>query len=176
MDPISIAMALAQFAPGIIKWVTGSDKAQEAAQKVVEVAQAATGTMTGQDALQKLQASPEAVLAFRQALAAQEADLDKAYLADRQSARAMAVDLAKAGQRDIKPWMIAADTLGLVSCVVAIVHFHGVLPPGVETLLTTIATIFGLCLRDAHQFEFGSSRGSQEKSDQLAQLATRVPK
>lgn len=30
-------------------------------------------------------------------------------------------------------------------------------------LLSGIAGIFGACLRDAFQFEFGSSRGSREK-------------
>lgn len=31
----------------------------------------------------------------------------------------------------------------------------------------SIAGFFGLGLRDAHQFEFGSSRGSQEKNELL---------
>jgi hypothetical protein len=35
-------------------------------------------------------------------------------------------------------------------------------------MISAIASFFGLGLRDAHQFEFGSSRGSQEKTDILA--------
>ena len=35
MDPITIAMGLAQFAPQIVKWISGSDKAAEAAATVV---------------------------------------------------------------------------------------------------------------------------------------------
>ncbi len=42
MDPISIAFGLAQFAPQIIKWITGSDKAADAAEKVVDIAEAVT--------------------------------------------------------------------------------------------------------------------------------------
>ena len=44
----------------------------------------------------------------------------------------------------------------------------------VITLVTTVASIFGLCLRDAHQFEFGSSRGSRDK-DVLLSLPPAAP-
>ena len=81
MDPISIAFGLAQFAPQIIKWITGSDKAAEAAGQVVDIAETITGR-TGPAALDALKADPALVLQFRQAVMASEADLDKAYLAD----------------------------------------------------------------------------------------------
>lgn len=38
--------------------------------------------------------------------------------------------------------------------------------------LSTINSYFGLCLRDAHQFEFGSSRGSRTK-DETKDVRTR---
>ena len=34
MDPITIAMGLAQFAPQLVKWITGSDNAAAGAQKL----------------------------------------------------------------------------------------------------------------------------------------------
>jgi hypothetical protein len=37
-------------------------------------------------------------------------------------------------------------------------------------LLSAISGIFGACLRDAHQFEFGSSRRSQIKDATIAQI------
>ena len=51
MAPLLLAMELAQFAPGLVKWITGSDKAADVAGKVVDVAQAITGTGTGEEAL-----------------------------------------------------------------------------------------------------------------------------
>jgi hypothetical protein len=41
MDPITIGMALAQFAPSLIKIFTGSDKAADVAGKVVDIAKTA---------------------------------------------------------------------------------------------------------------------------------------
>ena len=37
-------------------------------------------------------------------------------------------------------------------------------------IISTVAGIFGACLRDAFQFEFGSSRGSRDKDELLAQM------
>lgn len=169
MDPITIAMGLAQFAPQIVRWISGSDRAAEAAETVVGVAQAVTGKASGTEAFHTLKADPSKVLEFRQALAAQEADLDKAYLADRVDARRRDVELARAGQRNRRAdVMIALDVVGLVTCLAVLVLFKGSLPGEVVGIVSTVAGIFGACLRDAHQFEFGSSRGSREKDDLLA--------
>lgn len=68
MDPITIAMSLATFVPQLAKWITGSDKAEQVAQKAVDIAQAITGKVTGDEALQALQADPALVLQFRKAV------------------------------------------------------------------------------------------------------------
>jgi hypothetical protein len=72
MDPITIAMGLAQFVPQLTKWMTGSDKAEQVAQKAIEIAQAVTGKQTGDEAVKALQADPALVLQYRQAVLAQE--------------------------------------------------------------------------------------------------------
>lgn len=172
MDPITIAMGLAQFAPQVLKWITGSDKAADAAGAVVEIAQQVTGKGSGDEAFQALKADPALVLQFRQAIAAQEADLDKAYLADIQNARSRDVDLHKSGYRNTRAdVMVLLDVIGLIACLVVIAMFRAQLPGEVVGLLTAIAANFGACLRDAHQFEFGSSRSSREKDATLASIA-----
>jgi hypothetical protein len=169
---IPIAMQLAQFAPGIIKLLTGSDKAEEVAGKIVGVAKAVTGTADGPEALAKLQADPEKVMQFQLAFAAQQAELEKAYLADVQSARARDVELHKAGfQNRRADVMVALDVLGLIACLLVLVFFRASLPGEVVGILSTIAGIFGACLRDAHQFEFGSSRSSQAKDATISKLS-----
>lgn len=60
--------------------------------------------------------------------------------------------------------MVILDALGLIACLVVLGLYRQDLPPEALTLLTTVASLFGLCLRDAHQYEFGSSRGSREKT------------
>ncbi len=72
MDPITIAMGLGQFVPGIIKWMTGSDKAEAIATKAIDIAKTVTGQPSGDAALKALQADPNLVLQYRKAILDQE--------------------------------------------------------------------------------------------------------
>lgn len=170
MDPITTAMALAQFAPQVIRWITGSDKAGEAAEKVVDIAEAVTGK-GGMDAVDALRADPTLVLQFRTSLLQIEADLDKAYLADRADARARDVALAQAGRNNRRAdVMIIGAVIGLLACLFVLVRFQGQVPGEVVGIVSTVAGLFGACLRDAFQYEFGSSRGSADKSALIEKL------
>lgn len=169
MDPITIAMALGQLVPGIVKLVTGSDRAEEVAGKVVDIAKTVTGTAGGEEALAAIKADPDKLLAFRQEMGAQQADLEKAYLADRSDARKRDIALHQAGYRNVRAdLMVLLDVVGLVACLATIAFYRSQLPGEVVGIISTVAGIFGACLRDAHQFEFGSSRGSAEKTALLA--------
>lgn len=91
-------------------------------------------------------------------------DLEPADLQDVQSARARDAELGKAGCHNTRAnVMVAIDAIGLIACLVVLGLYRQSMPGEVATLISTIASIFGLCLRDAHQFEFGSSRGSRDK-------------
>lgn len=170
MDPITTAMALAQFAPQIVKWLTGSDKAAEAAGQVVDIAEAVTGKR-GPDAVGAMETDPALVLQFRTALLQVEADLDKAYLADRADARARDVALAQAGRNNRRAdVMVVGAVVGLLACLFVLVFFRGQIPGEVVGIVSTIAGMFGACLRDAFQYEFGSSRGSADKSALIEKL------
>lgn len=137
----------------------------------MDIAKKVTGKATGDEALAAIQADPNLALEYRKAVLESEAELDKAYLADRADARARDIELHKAGfgnrRADV---MVALDVLGLISCLVVLVFFRSTLPGEVVGILSTIAGIFGACLRDAHQFEFGSSRSSQTKDVVIANL------
>lgn len=170
MDPVTVAMGLAQFAPSVIKWLTGSKDAEKVARDVVGVAQTVTGAASPQEALQRIQSDQAAQIAFRDKLMEREAELDKAYLVDVQSARARDVELRKAGDNSRADRMIIGDIVGLVVCLAVLIFFRKDLPGEVVGIVSTIAGIFGACLRDAHQFEFGSSRGSKEKDAILGRM------
>jgi len=168
MDPITLAMGLAQFAPSVVRWLSGSDKAEQVAQRVVDVAEVVTGRQ-GPQAIEAMQADPALVLQFRQALAEIELEMERAYLADRQDARGRDVAYVQAGRRNVRAdVMVALDALGLIVCLVVLALYSDRLAGEAIALISTVASIFGLCLRDAHQFEFGSSRGSAEKTELLA--------
>lgn len=171
MDPITIAMGLAQFAPQVVKWLTGSDKAEAAAEAVVSVAQAVTGK-PGPEALALITADPALQLQFRQGVLTIEAELDKAFLVDRQDARKRDVELAKLGHTNRRAdVLIGLAFLGCVS-VVALLATGWI--NGAEAIggfLIALGTRFVGMIGTAFDFEFGSSRGSKEKSDELSRKA-----
>lgn len=170
MDPISAALGVASLAaPYIGKWLFGDDGAA-VAQQVVAVAQKVTATDSPAAAQQALQANPELVAQLQTQLATLNADLERAYLQDRQSARARDVELARSGRSNVRAdLMVAGVTLGLIACIVVLAFYRSQVPGEVVGILSTVAGIFGSCLKDAFGFEFGSSRSSKEKDALIAQ-------
>jgi len=167
MDPITIAMGLAQFAPQVIRWVTGSDKAEQAAGKVLEIAQAVTGKQ-GPDALEAIKMDPAMAMQFRQAVMASEADLDKAFLGDRQDARKRDVALAQAGRYNWRADILAVLSVGgLVVCMWFIAKDSD-MPERAVNAIMFVAGVLASAVRDVYSFEFGSSRGSKEKDEIIA--------
>ena len=59
--------------------------------------------------------------------------------------------------------MVIAAAVGLLSCLISLALFRSNLPGEAVGIISTIAGIFGSCLKDAYSFEFGSSRGSKVK-------------
>jgi len=168
MDPVTIGLALASnFAPSLLRFFGAGDASVAVAEKAIDIAKQVTGTGDGDSALAALQADPALAHEYRMAVLKQDGDLESAYLADRQDARARDVAMRQAGYANRRAdLMVIADVIGLIACLVVLALFRKDIPGEVAALLSTIASLFGLCLRDAHQFEFGSSRGSREK-DQL---------
>ena len=60
------------------------------------------------------------------------------------------------------------------ACLVVITFYRTEIPGEVIGMLGTIVGIFGAGLRDAHMFEFGSSRGSKDKDAQKDDLVSRL--
>lgn len=170
MDPITVAMGLAQFVPGIIKWITGSDKAEQAAGKVVEIAQVVTGKSTGAEALAAIRGDPALVLQFRQSVMANEADLDKAFLADRQNARQRDVAYVQAGRYNWRADILAVLAVGgLVTCVYFVARDSG-LPERAVNAIMFVAGVLASAVRDVYGFEFGSSRSSHAKDVTISDM------
>lgn len=170
MDPITIAMGLAQFVPQIVRWVSGSDKAAQAAEKVVDVAMAVTGKDAGIDALHTLQADPNLVLKFRQAVMDNEADLDKAFLADVQDARKRDTELAKTGRVNWRPDLMFILAVAVISGLVWVVWKDPSINEYVKGIFTLVLGRFLGYLDNIYNFEFGSTRSSKSKDSTIEQL------
>lgn len=171
MDPLTIAFGLAQFAPQVIRWISGSDKAAEAAQKVVDIAKTVTGKPEGEAALAAIQADPNLALQYRQGVIASEADLDKAYLADRQDARARDVELHRLGHRNRRADIMLAMAFGSLVAIIWMVWKGRLdMPDMVFALLNMAAGALLKMIGDAFQFEFGSSRSSKDKDELISSV------
>lgn len=167
---IPIAMQLAQFAPGIIKLLTGSDKAEEVAGKVIDVARAVTGEPAAGVALAAIQADPAKVLEFQQAMAAQQVGLEQAYLLDVQDARARDVELVKAGIKNHRANVLAGAALLLVIVCLLVVVWSSTMD---DYAKATISLILGRALGWVEQlfsYEFGSTRASKSKDETISNL------
>lgn len=178
MEPFTlglIATGLSKVVPMAARWI-GGDKAGKAAEKVVEIAQGVTGTSDGHDALAAIKKDPALALEFQKALLVNEQKLDALFLADKQDARKRDVELRKLGYTNKRAdLMVLGDVIGLLACLGAMVAItiYGMNNDNAAMMsllgpIGTLAGFFGAGLRDAHQFEFGSSRGSKEKDLTLA--------
>lgn len=171
MDPVTLALTLAaRYAPDFIKYLTNSDTAGNVATVVLEAAREVKGTHP--DAPVPADMTNDQADDFRNLLYGQEKELITLANADRADARARDIALHASGHRNVRAdLMVLLDVVGLITCLVVLCFWRDQIPGEVVGLISTIAATFGLCLRDAHQFEFGSSRTSKEKDQTISNLS-----
>lgn len=168
---IPIAMQLAQFAPGIIKLLTGSDKAEEVAGKVVDVAKVITGTTDPAAAVAAIQADPEKAMEFQLAMGAQQIEFEKIYLTDIQDARARDVELTKAGNPNYRANVMASlAALTVLLCLMVVVWVSEMDDFAKATLTLITGRALGW-VEQVFNFEYGTNRTSQKKDDTINKLA-----
>lgn len=170
MPIIQAALALSQFAPQIMRFFGAGDASADVAQKVVDIAQTVTGTRSPEEAIAAMREDKAAAAKFQLATLQSDTDLEKAYLADRSGARERDIEVRKmnGGSNARADVMVGGAVVGLIACLVVLVFWRNEVPGEVVGIVSTVAGIFGACLRDAFQFEFGSSRGSKDKDELIA--------
>jgi preprotein translocase subunit SecY len=171
--PVGMAMALAQFAPSLVKFFTGSDKAEEVANQVLGIAQVVTGAPTPAAAVAAIQMDPVKAAEFQQAALAADADLEKGYLADRKDARAMQV--AALAQDDLFSkrfvyYFAAAWSLFAMVYFVA-VTFIPLSAGGQRVADTILGVLITSVVGVMFAYFYGSTKGSAEKTRLLAASA-----
>ncbi len=161
MDPITIGLGLIKFAPMIGGWLFG-DKGEEAAKKVVKIAEQVTGKK-GAAAEKAINASPELAMKFKTAVLDQQIKLDKLYLADRQDARERDLKLRELGYRNVRADIMIL-VVGVALCLdMWLLWANPSMPSGVVAIFNIVVGALLQMLNAAFNFEFGSSRGSKEK-------------
>lgn len=155
MELVSAAMALAQFAPAAVRWLTNSPKAEEVATKVVDVAKAVTGQTSPEGAIDALRADPQLVLQFRLQMMGNEKEWDALYLQDVQHAREV----------HAHHWMPTALTFVLAIMVAGLLAglFRSSTPPENAEVVYLIAGQLIGAFSTAVAFWLGTSRSSQVK-------------
>lgn len=151
------------------------------AESVVTAAAAAAGVSPESDPqqiIQRVRENPAAMDDLR--LELEQLDADKeiylAEIGDRASARANETARGEDGLTRGN-WMIAGVSLGLLGCVVGAIwglqpDTQGKIDTGVLALLTTVAGALLKMLSDAFSYEFGSSRGSKDKTADLLRVTS----
>lgn len=164
---VPIAMALAQIAPPLMKWLGAGDTSVAVAEKAIGIAQAVTGTATPEAALAALQADQVKQHEYRMAVEANALELQRLHLAD----------VANAREREIR--IATAENAPLINKVIA-------------PVLALIVVIGGGCIMvwspDADVrmaansiimlvvgYYFGTSLGSTKANQLMRDLARKEP-
>lgn len=164
------AYALAELSPIIGRWL-GGEQGEKAARQAVGLAQSLTGEKDPLNVIGSLKGDPKLLAKFQQALLQMDHELELAVYRDRDNARARDIALAHAGRSNLRAdIMVLSAAFGLISCLLTITLYRTSLPGEAVGIISTIAGIFGACLKDAYAFEFGSSRGSKLKDSKLSAM------
>lgn len=165
---LPLAHALTELVPLIARWL-GRENGHATAQKVVNIAQSITREKEPLQILHSLKADSKKALEFQQAVQKMAHELDLEEVKDRENARLRDIALAQAGRSNLRAdIMVISAALGLIACLVTITLYRMSLPGEAVGIISTVAGIFGSCLKDAYAFEFGSSRGSKMKDTKLS--------
>jgi hypothetical protein len=166
MGLVSLAI---EAAPTVARWF-GGDEAEESTKKVTDIARAITGKETPEDAEQAIRNNPELFMQFKTAVMAHDLAMEKVYMENTKDARGRDIALKERGYRNTRAdLMVLAAFVTLIAIVGALWAYQSEIPQAVLAIFTLMAGQLLKMLSDAFNFEFGSSRGSKEKSIKLGE-------
>lgn len=171
MEPFTIALALAEYAPQLIKWVTGNDKAEKVAAIAVDVAKKVSGATSGEGALELIKADPKLAAEFADKVAEREQELTLAYLADVDSARKMQIAALQQDDLFSKRFIYY---FAIAWSLFAMLYFVFVTFGNVSNLRmadTILGFLLGTAIAGIFQFFYGSTQRSREKDDTIKALS-----
>lgn len=169
MDPISIALGLAQFAPSIMRYLGVGEKSVGVVDKVLDIAQTITGAPTSPEALAMIQKDKELQHQFNMAVLENDSELEAAYLRDTQSARDRDVAIRANGNHNYR-----ADSMYVLAVILIAALVIAVLKSELDEygkgIITLVLGRFLGYLDNIYNFEFGTTRSSKTKDDTIKSL------
>lgn len=188
MDPatLSLAISLARFVPKLLRWM-GGDGAAEVAEQVVGIAENLTGQKRA-EAVAAIERDPQLALQFQQLVVSRELEFermalrrDELEIEDKKSARA-----AHAGNQGVFRLGIAMLVVFAAVVAASLYGAYQMLVGGVRVDASMFAavsgfvgTLIGYVSAKADQvisYFFGSSIGSKQKTDAMAQVVAALPR
>jgi hypothetical protein len=170
MDPFSIALGLAQFAPSIMRFFGAGEKSTAVVEKVVGVAQSVTGASTPAEALEMLRVNAAKQLEFQMAILAADNEMEKLYLADTQSARSRDVEIVKASGHNYRADSMFVLAVFLIAALVVVV-LQSEIDEYAKGIITLVLGRFLGYLDNIYNFEFGTTRASKTKDTTIETLS-----
>lgn len=182
MDWKDVGNAIADFAPGlagVLGGVFGGGAVGTLASTGVAAICSALGlksTAKPDEVLEAIKSNPEAVLKLKQAeidfkikMGEQKLEETKAYLQDTASARNREVEITKAtGKRDINQYVLAWVMVSGFFGLTGILLFHSI-PLAQNNVVFMLFGALAAGFGSVMNYYFGSSKGSFEKTQLLAQ-------
>lgn len=168
MDPVSILLSLAQFAPSLIKWATGSDKAEQVATVALNTVKGITGRDDLDGAMEALRTNPEYALKFQTAMLNRDSEFEKLYVEDKANARARDVALSATPHGNVRANWLCGIAILIVIAILYVVITIPTINEFAKGVITTILGVFINQITNIYNFEFGTTRRGREQSDALA--------
>jgi predicted PurR-regulated permease PerM len=169
---IALLAAVANVVPFVAKYLSGTAATiSRVGDGVSSVVKAVGGSDDFHTALANITGNGEKVAALNLELAKLENDWDKAMLEDRENARQMNVDLAKAGVKNRMPAGLAVLAVALTALLVLVVLF---IPNLSEWAKSVIMVFLGRSLGwvdDVYAFVYGSTQSNKDKDSAIANLS-----
>jgi len=169
------AMELAKaFLPSMVGKIAG-DASGKIAEKVLDIAADVTGISMNDPAgpgaaLEAINRDPALAAQFQTSMAELELATTEAYLEDRQNARGRDIEYIKAGKQNVRAdVMVVAAFMAIVVIAVFLIMKDNI-DTGVMAFLTTIGGMLMKNISTAFDFEFGSSRGSKNKTNEMGEM------
>jgi hypothetical protein len=171
LSVLSAAIELAKLVPNAISRLKGTN-GSSFAEKIVNVAKDITKQSDEEKAVEKIQKDPALLLEFQKIIMQINQNLQYTSYKEHKNARLRDLEILRSGKQNIRAHiMVFIAAAGLIICpislIVALKNSDNSIPGEIIVIISTIASIFGACLKDAYAFEFGSTKSLYRKNNNL---------